>query len=228
LIYILHIETSGAVCSVCLSANGEAIAEKENATVNAHAKMLTLLVEDLMTEKQLSLTELNAVAVSIGPGSYTGLRIGVSAAKGFCYALNIPLIAVSTLQSIARCALSQTKNENSNYLTTIDARRNEVYMAVFDHSAIDISPVVPRIVDADLIHSLNNYKSLTICGNGAFKFKDWLTENKSWRIVENTETHARYMVQTSYSKFLASDFSDVAYTEPLYLKEFTGAKAATK
>lgn len=224
MIYILHIETSGAVCSVCLSADGKAIAEKENATTNAHARTLTLLIESLLSEQNLLFNQINAVAVSIGPGSYTGLRIGLSAAKGLCYALDIPLIAVSTLQSIAHNAYGQTQDAESNYLATIDARRDEVYMAIFDKFGNVLSPVVPSIVDETLVHSLSHYSSLMICGNGAFKFKDLVSNNLNWHLLETAETHAKHMAQIAYTKFLSNDFADVAYIEPLYLKEFTGAK----
>lgn len=225
MVYILHIETSGAVCSVCLSANGEIVHEKENATANAHAATLTILIEELLREQNIAPVQLSAIAVSIGPGSYTGLRIGVSASKGLCYALQIPLITISTLQTIARSAIAQLEEKAALYLATIDARRDEVYMAVFDASAKEILPATPRIVDEELVQALTQYKSLAICGNGAFKFDALLNKPSTWMVVKTVETHARYMVQTSFAKFLANDFSDIAYTEPLYLKEFVGTKS---
>jgi len=223
LIYLLHIETSGAVCSVCLSADGKLLDERQSASPNLHAKMLTLLIEELMAANRIAFTQLRAVAVSIGPGSYTGLRIGLSAAKGLCYALSIPLITVSTLAGIVRSALAHDTHPGAPILATIDARRDEVYMGVYDSNVQEIQPVAPKIVNEELIESLEKYPELIICGNGAFKFNPWLQKHKSWRVIDNAETHARHSVLSAYAKFANQDFADVAYTEPLYLKEFVGA-----
>lgn len=214
---ILCIETSGLVCSVSISQNGECkvfklVSDKEY----RHAEVLHLLVQETLQESKLSINDLNAVAISKGPGSYTGLRVGVSAAKGFCYALEIPLIAINTLYLIALEAKNKKSLENiSGYTAMIDARRDEVYLQEFDTNLISLDNPQPVI--------LTNYQSknqnIVYCGDGSEKAKKFIDESKNI-FIPKANALANNMCLLSYKKFEKKEFEDVAYFEPFYLKEF--------
>ena len=129
---ILNIETSTNTCSVALAQNGELLSYKEEHNIQSHASLITVFIDEVLQNAKKKASELDAVAVSIGPGSYTGLRIGLSCAKGLCYALNIPLITIDSLESLAQGMISEKYDANALYLPLIDARRNEVYYAIFN------------------------------------------------------------------------------------------------
>lgn len=212
---ILNIETATKNCSVALSKAGKTLAIKELSEQNfSHAEKLHVFIEELFLETNLKLQDLNAVAVSQGPGSYTGLRIGISAAKGLCYALSIPLIALDTLEILAR----KIQVNSGIIIPMIDARRLEVFSAFFDSSFTKIRAIKAEVIDE------NSYKEeseiLHLIGDGAMKFKEILTDEKFHYYPEIQYPSAAEMGLISFQKFQNSQFEDVAYFEPFYLKDF--------
>lgn len=226
---ILSIETATETCSVALSHEGELLSLRETSGNNEHSSQLTLFIAEVMQTSKRTLQELDAVAVSMGPGSYTGLRIGASAAKGLCYALDKPLIAVSTLQSMALNALLRYPVlAADNYLLCpmIDARRMEVYTALFNSALDTILPVNALLVKED---SFAEYeKDIAIFGNGASKCREMFSNRQSVVFPGELHASATSLSSLAYKRFLASEFENVAYFEPLYLKDFIAAKPRVK
>ena len=212
---ILNIETATKNCSVALSKDGKTLAIREIAEQNfSHAEKLHIFIEELFAESHLKLQDLSAIAVSQGPGSYTGLRIGVSAAKGLCYALSIPLIAVDTLEILAR----KINISNGTILPMIDARRLEVYSAFFDSNYAKIRETKAEIIDENSFQE--ETEILHLIGDGAMKFKEILTDEKFKYYPEIQFPSAAEMSLISFQKFQNKQFEDVAYFEPFYLKDF--------
>ena len=216
---ILNIETATKNCSVALAKEGKIIACKEIAEQNfSHAEKLHVFIEELLIENQLQFSDLSAIAVSQGPGSYTGLRIGVSSAKGFCYALNIPMIAIDTLQLIAK----QIQIEEGIIIPMIDARRMEVFTAFYDKNYQQIRNTQAEIIDETSYQEIS--ETIHLVGDGTEKFKNTLTDNKFIFHSDVVFPSAKQMTQLSFDKFLKNDFVDVAYFEPYYLKDFVLTK----
>ncbi|MDF3076663.1 MAG: tsaB [Sphingobacteriaceae bacterium] len=215
---ILQIETATTSCSVTLALDGEVVALKELTERNIHASHITLFIEEVMAAAGKSLKELDAVAVSMGPGSYTGLRIGVSTAKGLCYALEIPLIAVNTLEAMASAKASQL-NPPKFYCPMIDARRMEVYLAVYDPDLNPIVPVQAKIIDADSFSDLLKQHQIVFFGDGAEKCREVLTHPNA-EVISSFENSAAHLTALALKKYESSAFEDVAYFEPFYLKDF--------
>ena len=212
---ILNIETATKNCSVALSKDGRTIAIRELSEQNfSHAEKLHVFIEELFAESHLKLQDLSAIAVSQGPGSYTGLRIGVSAAKGLCYALSIPLIAVDTLEILAR----KINISNGTILPMIDARRLEVYSAFFDSNYAKIRETKAEVIDENSFQE--ELEILHLIGDGAMKFKEILTDEKFKYYPEIQFPSATEMSLISFQKFQNKQFEDVAYFEPFYLKDF--------
>lgn len=212
---ILNIETATKNCSVALSKDGRTLAIREIAEQNfSHAEKLHVFIEELFAESHLKLQDLSAIAVSQGPGSYTGLRIGVSAAKGLCYALSIPLIAVDTLEILAR----KINISNGTILPMIDARRLEVYSAFFDSNYAKIRETKAEIIDENSFQE--ETEILHLIGDGAMKFKEILTGEKFKYYPEMQFPSATEMSLITFQKFQNKQFEDVAYFEPFYLKDF--------
>lgn len=219
--YILNIETSTRVCSVALTLDGKVIAIEESNEKNSHAENITLFSEKVIINAGISFNDLDAVAVSKGPGSYTGLRIGVSTAKGYCYALDIPLIAVGTLNSLASGMISQVEDlENSLFVPMIDARRMEVYSAIFDDKLNEIRETKAEIIEKDSFKDLLNKQRIVFAGDGAGKCAHLLGQNSNAVIIDELFPSSSFMRMISYQKYVAQDFEDVAYFEPYYLKDF--------
>ncbi|MDF4202030.1 tRNA (adenosine(37)-N6)-threonylcarbamoyltransferase complex dimerization subunit type 1 TsaB [Maribacter sp. SA7] len=214
---IINLETSSTNCSVCVAKEGEILAIKELNSANySHAEKLHIFIEEVMKEASLKMEDLEAVAVSKGPGSYTGLRIGVSAAKGLCYALGIPLISISTLKSMA----SQVKINNDEVLIPVlDARRMEVYSSVFDAELNEIRETKAEVIDENSFKEYINSKHIHFLGSGAEKIKE-LFPLESITYHCDVVPSAKEMASISSDKFNASNFEDVAYFEPYYLKDF--------
>ncbi|QBZ96806.1 tRNA (adenosine(37)-N6)-threonylcarbamoyltransferase complex dimerization subunit type 1 TsaB [Flavobacterium sangjuense] len=217
--YILNIETATKNCSVSLAKNGETVLCKEIAEQGySHAEKLHVFIEDILKETGVSVQDLKAIAVSKGPGSYTGLRIGVSTAKGLCYALGIPLISVDTLQVLAK----QVVVENGLIVPMLDARRMEVYSAVFDANHNKIMEVQAEVLTE------NSYAEITeavyFIGDCQEKCKTVLVKNNFNFLPEIVFPSANEMSSLSYEKFVKNEFEDVAYFEPFYLKDFLIAK----
>jgi len=223
--YLLHIETATQVCSVALSLDGRVLSCLESHEKNSHSAVLTLLINELLNQEGMAYSELDAVAVSMGPGSYTGLRIGVSAAKGFCYALDIPMISVPTLQSMAAGASGLPGIQPGSLLCPmIDARRMEVYTAVFNQNLQEVMETQAMIVtENSFLEYLADYP-ICFIGDGAAKTRDILEKLPNVFYPAGFEVSAKFMCGLSWKKFLEKDFEDVAYFEPYYLKDFIAGK----
>ena len=219
---ILNIETSTNICSVCIAKDGNIIAQKESSENKSHAKLLTLFIEDLLKEQSLTAANLDAVAVSKGPGSYTGLRIGVSVAKGLCYAKDIPLIAINTLQAMAFGVVSKLSADNLNdsiIVPMIDARRMEVYSAFFDTKASLIRDVKAEIIDENSYAEKLSTQKMIFCGDGSEKITSTI-QHENAIFISDFYPSATYMTVLSESCFESEKFENVAYFEPFYLKDF--------
>jgi len=215
MIYILNIETATKKCSVAISKNNELIALREIAEDNFnHAEKLHVFIEEVLTEALINLSDLNAIAVSKGPGSYTGLRIGVSAAKGLCYALNVPLIAIDTLQIIAK----QIKIEKGIIQPMIDARRMEVFTASYDINYQILIETSALVLEENSFDHLTD--EIHFIGDGALKSEDVLKKDRFVFHSNLKYPSAKEMVDLSYEAYLNNRFEDVAYFEPYYLKDF--------
>lgn len=213
--YILHIETATKVCSVALSDNGRLVAVKEtDESGYVHGEVLTLFIEDVLKQVGITAKQLNAVSVTSGPGSYTGLRIGASTAKGLCYALNIPLIAVDALYNLA--VLSRDKNTNASVCAMIDARRMEVFAAIYDSNLEVLKPISADVLEED---SYSEYEPFVVVGDGAEKMKD-LWAKRNIRFDFGIRSSAAGHVSVAFEKYRNKVFEDVAYFEPFYLKDF--------
>jgi tRNA threonylcarbamoyladenosine biosynthesis protein TsaB len=215
---ILNLETSSTNCSVCLTKDGVILAMKElNSENYSHAEKLHVFIEEVMKEATLKIQDLEAIAVSKGPGSYTGLRIGVSAAKGLCYALGVPLVSVSTLKSMA----SQLKSvdEDALIIPVLDARRMEVYSAVFDNHLNQVRETKAEIIDEQSFEEYIGSTFVHFLGSGAEKIKGiFNSDNLTFHL--DVVPSAKEMALISFDKFKNKDFEDVAYFEPYYLKDF--------
>jgi len=212
-IYILNIETATKNCSVSISKDGKLIALKEICEANfSHAEKLHQFIKDTLKESNIDFKELSAIAISKGPGSYTGLRIGVSSAKGLCFALDIPLISVLTLESLAHA----TKVESGYIIPLLDARRQEVFTAVFNSDYTPVKETYNYILEEN---SFAEYDKIIFLGDGATKTKEIITHPNA-TFLEGYYPSAKEMIALSYEKFLQKEFEDVAYFEPFYLKDF--------
>lgn len=217
--YILHIETATKNCSVALSFEGKLIASQELATDGyAHAEKLHVFIEATLQQANVQFAQLNAIAVSKGPGSYTGLRIGNSAAKGLCFALNIPLLAVDTLAVLA--AQAQSKVDKGFIVPMLDARRMEVYSAVFTPQGKISQAVQAEILDEQSYGEFS--ETLYFVGDCQEKLKTVLTQPNFHFIPEIVYPSAKDMLAISYAKYINKEFEDLAYYEPFYLKDFLG------
>jgi tRNA threonylcarbamoyladenosine biosynthesis protein TsaB len=212
---ILNIDTSVENASVCLAEKGVVIAFTNNSNQSDHASWIHTAIRKLLKESGRLITRLDSVAVSNGPGSYTGLRVGLSTAKGICYALNIPLITINTLEMMAYAAKDQAKEL---ICPMIDARRMEVFMAVYNKNMVEIVPGRACIVDKDLNSELLSKNRVIFFGNGSDKFKLLVqSPNAEFPLVEANACH---LADISSRYFEKRDFADLAYSEPFYLKEF--------
>lgn len=218
---ILNIETATNVCSVAVSFDGKIIFEKENTTGPSHASLLGVFVAEALVSVRKNNYKLDAIAVSCGPGSYTGLRIGVSEAKGLCYGFGIPLIAIKSLEVMAKKVLNTQSEISADSLLCpmIDARRMEVYAAVYNNKLEVVRDTAADIVDADSYSDFLGKQKVVFFGNGAEKCKDVLTHNNAV-FIDGIYPSAKYMVELSEQAFDNQSFVDVAYFEPFYLKDF--------
>jgi tRNA threonylcarbamoyladenosine biosynthesis protein TsaB len=217
--YILNIETSTKNCSVSIAQNGKTIALKEVAEESfSHSEKLHVFIDNLLKENQIAYKDLSAVALSSGPGSYTGLRIGTSTAKGLCFALDIPLITVDTL-----LVLAKQVNQDALIIPMIDARRMEVYTAIFDAKHNPATPVQALVIDEKSFAEIS--EKVVLIGDGAAKCKEVLNRENFTFLDAIRYPSAQEMSEISFDKFQKKEFEDIAYFEPFYLKEFfTGAK----
>jgi tRNA threonylcarbamoyladenosine biosynthesis protein TsaB len=216
---ILHIETATDICSVVLADNGVVIAEKTSAPIRDHASSLAVFIDEILKENNIKPTALKAIAVSKGPGSYTGLRIGVSTAKGLCYALNIPLIAIATTQSMANHYYLQHTDYNGNVVPLLDARRMEVYGAVYNQQLQEVHPIVAEILHNESF-SFQSEVNYMLIGSGAAKSISFFESKPNVTIDEHVSVSAIGLVEPAFKAYQENAFEDVAYFEPFYLKDF--------
>ena len=227
---ILYIETATDVCSVALSKGSEIIGLKEEAGGNNHAKHLLPFVDEVLKQAGVSMTEINGVAVSIGPGSYTGLRIGVSTAKGIAYTAGIPVMAVSSLESIAQGAKTlwaESSSEQPQIIPMIDARRMEVFTTRYDFDMNPLEEVASKIIDGTTFTELLSKEKVLFCGNGMPKCKEILSAFPNAKFMD-APISAKNMLPAALRKWQKQEFEDVAYFEPFYLKEYVAAKPVVK
>jgi len=220
---LLHIETSTKNCSVAVSRDGDLVACKEhNSGGYSHAEMLHPFITDVLQEAKISLQQIDAVSVSKGPGSYTGLRIGVSAVKGLCFSLDIPMLSVSSLEIQARAV----NLEEGFVVPVIDARRMEVYSSVFDANHTLVRETQAEIIDSNSFKEYYNKHKVVVIGDGAAKCKEVINHSN----VEFLESYpsAKNMIKIAHRKYVNKDFENVAYFEPFYLKDFIATKEKKK
>lgn len=218
---ILQIETATTMCSVALALNGDVLAVKELNERNVHASQITLYIDQVMRSAGKTYQDLDAVSISKGPGSYTGLRIGVSTAKGLCYALDIPLISVDTLEAMASGFMAAHPEIMSNALLCpmIDARRMEVYTAVLDTQLRQIEPVSAKILDEGSFDKYFSSHPVFFFGDGAGKSQGLYSVNKNYNFREY-ENSAVHLSAISLKKLHNGETENMAYFEPFYLKDF--------
>lgn len=220
---LLHIETATKVCSAATSENGELISLKEvNGENYTHSESLTSFIQEVMEESNWSFEDLDAIVVTSGPGSYTGLRIGVSTAKGLCYALDKPLISIDSIQSIA--ALAHGKYPDQNICATIDARRMEVFSAIYNSKREILKSLSADIIDES---SYDSFTPFVVVGDGASKLSE-VWKDKNIEFDSEIISSSTGQIKIAFEKFKRSDFEDVAYFEPKYLKDFIGTKSKKK
>ena len=233
---ILCLETATPSCSVALVHNGEVLACEEDPKGQNHSEKITLFIDSVMKKAGISYNQLDAVAVSMGPGSYTGLRIGVSTAKGICYAVSKPLIAVETLEAMAyggKLVISSeveksSLNGNIMLVPAIDARRMEVYAAIFDENVNKIKDTEAVIIDENSFADLKKDHHLYLFGDGADKCADLFANDDKITVIKEFYCSAKYMNTIAQQKFNNKDFVDVAYFEPFYLKDFVPGTPTVK
>jgi tRNA threonylcarbamoyladenosine biosynthesis protein TsaB len=227
---ILLLETATRSCSVSIARDGKVICSRESTIANSHSSMITVFIDEVLKEAHVKYNALHAVAVSKGPGSYTGLRIGVSTAKGLCYAHDIPLISVGTLESMA--AYFRMKNPEFNNAALlcpmIDARRMEVYSGVYDSCLNTVQQVSATIIDETSFSELLASNKIYFFGDGSEKCKSVLGNNANATFVASFEASAHGMAELAQNKYASQIFENVAYFEPFYLKDFVATVPKNK
>jgi tRNA threonylcarbamoyladenosine biosynthesis protein TsaB len=216
--FILCIETATSVCSVALFKNDTLLSLQEIIEGNEHATMLTTLIANCLSEAAITFNQLDAIAVSKGPGSYTGLRVGVSTAKGLCFTLNKPLIAINTLKSLANAYKTTHPQTNALLCPMIDARRMEVYTAIYTNELNELSATEAKIIDEQSFASELSENNIQFLGNGALKCQSMIIHTNA--SFTDFACSAAGMGSLAYEAFTTNQFEDLAYFEPNYLKEF--------
>ena len=228
---ILCLETSTTVCSVALNDICCTIALRESEKQNAHSEKITTFIKEVMDTAGIDYPQLDAVAVSKGPGSYTGLRIGVSTAKGICYAADLPLMAIDTLEAMAygiKEKLGSQIDKNDLLIPMIDARRMEVYASIFDANLNKIEDTAALIIDENTFADLRKEHHLWLFGDGAPKLSKIFEGQDNISIIDGFKPSAAYMRSLAERALLDKSFVDVAYFEPFYLKDFIAGKPHVK
>jgi len=221
---ILSLETATTNCSVALASDGKVVASRSINSGYSHSEKINVFIQEVIAQAGVTLKDLQAVAVSSGPGSYTGLRIGISTAKGLCYALDIPLIAVNTLDAMAQ---GLTSGNDELIVPMIDARRMEVYSAVYDSEKKRVSEIEAIVVDNHYYSNFRSEKELVLAGDGADKCQVLFQNESSIKIQTSFVPQAEFMAELAEQKFRNSDFENVALFEPFYLKEFVAGPKRT-
>jgi tRNA threonylcarbamoyladenosine biosynthesis protein TsaB len=219
---LLNIDTATSYAGVCISRDKTILASRSHHQQKDHAAFLQPAIQEILKEAAISLNEIDAVAVTGGPGSYTGIRVGLASAKGICYALNKPLIIVNTLAVIANAALENAQKtvleKDTVFYAMIDARRMEVFAGIYNQELFLLKNAHAVILDSVFFEGLNCHSKVIFCGDGAKKLEQFtLPFNYS---IDNTQHNVNQMVMISEAEFKAKNFADLAYAEPLYIKEF--------
>ena len=225
-INILHIETATQVCSCALSSKGELVFNRESHTAQSHAKLLGVFVEEAIKFSRKNNMKIHAVSVSSGPGSYTGLRIGVSEAKGLAYGLDAKLIAIPTLTLLA-WAMRHKVDKDTLLIPMIDARRMEVYTSIYDTSLNILEPTEAKIIDEETFEGLLSNHKVAFFGDGALKCKETIVHPNAI-FFPDVHPLASNMLELSKQAYAEARFEDVAYFEPFYLKNFVATKPKNK
>lgn len=239
---VLNIETSTRVCSVALGKDGKTLSLKESMDERyTHSENLTTYIRQIFSESKIELKEMDAIAVSMGPGSYTGLRIGIATAKGLCYALDKPLIGIETLKAMAWSVIDpllhplrkeefyakEKKGDGAVYFCPmLDARRMEVYCAIYNSSLNEIKRTSAEIIDENSFSDLLEKNKIWFFGEGAEKCKKKLSHNSNALFIDNIFPSAKNLVSFSEKAFQNKNFGNTAYFEPFYLKDFVSSKSA--
>lgn len=224
---ILNIETATPLCSVALSKNGQTLLERETTEEKSHASSLTVFIQEMLAEGGAKIADLDAIAVGKGPGSYTGLRIGISVAKGLCYGSDKPMIAVSTLRILLQQILSDPTSTMVELLAKpdtllcpmIDARRMEVFTCLYNTRAEEVEPIAARIIDQDTYNAWFSHHNIIFFGSGMDKCRAVLKHKKAL-FAAGIQPHAASLAPLAEEKFKQGVFEDIAYFEPYYLKDF--------
>jgi tRNA threonylcarbamoyladenosine biosynthesis protein TsaB len=221
--FILSIETSTKICSVALHEEGNLVVFQKLMMEKSHSGLLALLIQDTLKYAGINFNQLDAVAVAKGPGSYTGLRIGTSTAKGICFAYDLPLISVSSLLAMARYC-SGFNLGNFNLCPMIDARRMESYCMILDYQLNVLRQTNSVVFDSQVFDDISQGQHLLIFGDGASKYESMLIGIDQVHLLKGLEPLAEYLGPLAYDKFKNNDFEDLAYFEPFYLKDFRISK----
>ena len=232
---ILHIETSENICSVAISKEQNLLASREISDNHSHASKLGVITNEVMKECKISFSDLNAIAVSKGPGSYTGLRIGVSFAKGLCYALNIPLIGISTLEALCHGYIHShlyrkshlCAEQNIHFCPVIDARRMEVYSCLIDKDGKPCTSVTAKIIDTGSFHETLERGPVVFIGSGAHKCQKVIRHDNAF-FEPDFLPRAHFLIPLALKAYSEGHFEDSAYFEPFYLKDFVATTPKEK
>lgn len=224
--FILSLETSAKVCSVAIHEQGKLVATKEVHIEHSHASKLAVLMDEILKEANIKANQLRAVAVSSGPGSYTGLRIGTSTAKGLCFALNIQLLSIGTLELLAH-QMSKQNPSHAYLCPMIDARRMEVYCEVFDSSLKIVRPIEAKVIEPSSFSDLLEGHEVIFFGDGSDKCSNQITHPNA-KFVTGIYASASEMGEPVFEKFQKQQFENLVTFEPHYLKEFMIKKPAVK
>lgn len=225
---ILNIETATSVCSVAVSKNGIVIALEESNESNVHAEKLTVFIGSVLKQAKLTFPEIDAIAVGSGPGSYTGLRIGTSTAKGLCYGLGKPLVAVSTLSAMANAVIEKHQKPDTLYCPMIDARRLEVYTALYNNKGEAVLPVHALILDENSFSEYLSRHTIAFFGDGMLKMKKLFGEQNNMMWIDDIHATAMNIAPLAEQAYKVGSFANLAYYEPFYLKDFVAKKPLKK
>jgi tRNA threonylcarbamoyladenosine biosynthesis protein TsaB len=218
--FIINIHTTDETAMVVLSKEDKILGCVLNYEFKEHAKFLHPAINQLLEENNISPSLLRAVSVTHGPGSYTGIRVGLAAAKGLFYALKIPLITLNTLDVLAKSAIQKVKEPFNLYCPMIDARRMEVYTAIYNFDLIKVMEPQPIILNSSSIEQFIDSKKVYLFGSGSYKFKELIEQEKSNYLFLDMDVQPAAITALSYKNFSLNKFSDLAYSEPEYLKDF--------
>lgn len=225
---LLLLETATPVCSVVLWRDGQVVAQRNSNEANAHSSKLSPFINEVLAEADIKADSLSAVVVSSGPGSYTGLRIGVSTAKGLCYGLSIPLLSVPTLQGMAALYFEQHPDYEGWVCPMIDARRMECYAAIYDRNLEEVKPTSADIIETGFYDEYLNQKEVAFVGDGAGKVREVLGVHPNARFDEGFVISAAGMASLAQRRLQEGRVEDVAYFVPFYLKDFVAKKPVVK